>query len=64
MVHVYNYLQKVFKLFKKNIAYFLNQWKYSFFGKKVLTLSQTSPGFYVSAEQAFWKHCGKRRNCS
>ena len=29
-----------------------------------LTLSQTSPGFYVSAVQAFWKHCGKRRNCS
>ena len=29
-----------------------------------LTLSQKSPGFYVSAVQAFWKHCGKRRNCS
>ena len=29
-----------------------------------LTLSQTSPGFYVSAVQAFWKHSGKRRNCS
>ena len=29
----------------------------------VLTLSQTSPGFYVSALQDFWKHCGKRRNC-
>ena len=29
-----------------------------------LTLSQTSPGFYVSAVQAFWKQCGKRRNCS
>ena len=29
-----------------------------------LTLSQTSPGFYVSAAQVFWKHCGKRRNCS
>ena len=28
-----------------------------------LTFSQTSPGFYVSAVQAFWKHCGKRRNC-
>ena len=26
--------------------------------------SQTSPGFYVSAVQVFWKHCGKRRNCS
>ena len=29
-----------------------------------LTLSQTSPGFYVSAVQVFRKHCGKRRNCS
>ena len=29
-----------------------------------LTLSKTSPGFYVSAVQVFWKHCGKRRNCS
>ena len=29
-----------------------------------LTLSQTSPGFYVSALQVFRKHCGKRRNCS
>ena len=29
-----------------------------------LTLSQTSPGFYVSAVQIFRKHCGKRRNCS
>ena len=24
-----------------------------------LTLSQTSPGFYVSAVQVFWKHRGK-----
>ena len=32
--------------------------------RDVLTLSQTSPGFHVSAEQVFWKHCGKRRNCS
>ena len=31
--------------------------------KEGLTLSQTSPGFYVSAVQAFWKHYGKRRNC-
>ena len=30
----------------------------------VLTLSQTSPCFYVSAVQAFWKHWGKRRNYS
>ena len=29
-----------------------------------LTLSQTSPGFYVSAVQVFWKHCEKTRNCS
>ena len=30
----------------------------------ILTLSQTSPGFYASAVQVFRKHCGKRRNCS
>ena len=29
-----------------------------------LFLSQTSPGFYVSAVQVFRKHCRKRRNCS
>ena len=28
------------------------------------TLSKTSPDFYVSAVQVFWKHCGNRRNCS
>ena len=28
-----------------------------------LTLSKTSPCFYVSAVQVFRKHCGKRRNC-
>ena len=30
----------------------------------ISTLSQTSPGFYVSAALVFWKHCGKKRNCS
>ena len=29
-----------------------------------LTLSNTSPGLYLSTVQVFWKHCGKRRNCS
>ena len=29
-----------------------------------LTVSQTSPGFYVFAVQVFWKHCGKMGNCS
>ena len=29
----------------------------------LLTLSQTSPGFSMSAVQVFWKFCGKRRNC-
>ena len=29
-----------------------------------LPFPQTSPGFYVSAVQVFWKHSGKRRNCS
>ena len=26
----------------------------------LLTVSQTSPGFYVSAVQVFWKHCNKQ----
>ena len=30
----------------------------------ILTLSQTSPGSYVSAVQVYGKHCGKWRNCS
>ena len=30
--------------------------------KGSLTLSQTSPGFYLSAVQVFRKHCGKRSN--
>ena len=29
-----------------------------------LTLSQTNPWLYISAGETFWKHCGKRRNCS
>ena len=29
----------------------------------LLTLSQTTPCFYLSAVQTFRKHCGKRRNC-
>ena len=33
-------------------------------GDEILTLSPTSPGFYVSALQVLGKHCGKRRNCS
>ena len=30
------------------------------FVRMILTLSQTSPGFYLSAAQAFRKHCGKK----
>ena len=30
---------------------------------ELLILSQTSPGFYVSAVQVFWKQWGKRSNC-
>ena len=39
--------------------------QFNFFSSRfwLLTLSQTSPGFYVSAVQVFWKHCGKKRNC-
>ena len=31
---------------------------------KELILSQTGPGFYPSALQVLWKHCGNMRNCS
>ena len=34
------------------------------FAENNLTLSQTSPGFYMSAVQVFWKRCRKRRNYS
>ena len=36
----------------------------NFVGFQRLTLSQTCPGFYVSAVQVIWKHSGKKRNCS
>ena len=32
-------------------------------GIGALTLSQTSPRFYLFTEQLFQKHCEKRRNC-
>ena len=41
----------------ENLGVFIRQ-------KAFLTLSQTSPGFYVSAVQVLRKHCGKRRKCS
>ena len=41
-----------------------NVFWHSIIPQKVLTLFQTSPGFYMSAVQIFWKHCGKRRNSS
>ena len=46
--------------FSQNVFYPF-QSKFQFF---TLTLSQTSPGFYVSAVEVLQKHCGKRRNCS
>ena len=35
-----------------------------YFSWLFVTLSQTSPAFYVFSVQVFWKHCGERRNCS
>ena len=32
----------------------------SFYPEIILTLSQISPDFYVSAVQVFWKHYGKK----
>ena len=63
--------QKVYLLFcafklpwKTNMTYFSHPLQKTW--QKItltiwLTLSQTSPGFYVSAVQVIWKHCGKRR---
>ena len=45
------------------IGFNLDRSKILSFGKE-WTLSETNPGFYVSVVQAFWKHCGKRRNRS
>ena len=44
-------------------AFNLNQSRNLSFGNE-LTLSQLNPCFYVSAVKVFWKHFGKRRNCS
>ena len=52
--------------FFKNLLFqvYENLWLYGKgFNVILLTLSKTSPGFYVSAVQVFWKHCGKRKNC-
>ena len=36
------------------------QEKNDMIGVSDLTLTQTRPGFHVSAVQVFWKHCGKK----
>ena len=53
--HLNQTVSQIIKMFAKLFNYHaIYNW---------LTLSQTSPGFYVSAVEAFWKHCGERRNC-
>ena len=50
----------------KSIIYCLADFQFTFVKFVVciyLILSQTSPGFYISAVKVFWKQCGKRRNC-
>ena len=42
-----------------NINKSISKWCFTMLSKYSLTLSQTSPGFHVSAVHAFWKHCGK-----
>ena len=46
----------------KIILYTCPNWKH--FQMTIITLSQTSPCFYECAVWVFWKHCGKRINCS
>ena len=48
----------VFFILSSANAFNVDQTKILLFNKG-LTLSQTSPGFYVSAIQVFRKHCGK-----
>ena len=55
-----NYVRSLYFCYA-SVYLFLCYGLFSNFGS--LTLSQTSPGFHVSAEQAFWKHCRDRRNC-
>ena len=59
---ILSFLENICSKWKKFVSeQFLILSKYIFL---YLTLSQTSPGFYISAVQVFRKHCGKRRNCS
>ena len=49
-------------LFYPNWTHYLTKWaRRSFINEGYcLTLCQTSPGFYVSAVELYWKHCGKK----
>ena len=53
---------------KKTPAIKMRKCKSPFHGQSAeahcLNISQTNPGFYVSAVQVLRKHWGKRRNCS
>ena len=55
----WNLEKKIPVFYKLNLRYAIgyrfNLWHNSMF----LTLSQTSPGFYVSVVKVFWKHCEK-----
>ena len=56
---------KYFLFYLQENAEIESCWLYMFYvHRPFLTLSQTNPCFYVSEVQVFWKHCGKRRNCS
>ena len=50
-VNIFNFVQSVILLFGKELNNHINF--------SILTLSQKSLGFYVSAVQVFRKHCGK-----
>ena len=55
------YIRQFIKTMRKNV---FKSVVAKFGSLRSLTLSQTSPGFYVSAVQVFRKHHGKRRNCA
>ena len=59
-----NVVEREKNLENSNFCYTTNWKGFQFRQLDYLSLSKTSPGFYMSAVLVFWKHCGKRRNCS
>ena len=50
--------------FSKSVSTFVYVEKYIFANGQELTHSHTMTPFDAPGKEEFWKHCGKRRNCS